>query len=393
MTSADSGLRPQGAPGGPAVVFVHGFLDDGHSWDGVVDHLASDVETVQVDLDGCGDRVDASGPFTYDRLASEVGDVVDRLGKPFIVVGHSMGAAVAELVAADRPERALGLVLLTPVPLGGTNLPVEQIEPFRSLGEQGPEAQREARRQLSVALTDEDLDGLVAAGARLRPEVVRDLADTWNAGHPAGRQHSSYAGPVLVLRGRGDPFVTDELVSQAILPRFATVSAETIEDAGHWAHVEQPGRVAAHVDRFLQTNAGQGDGGVEWTGAFAEKSEDTFAEAFAADVVLEAAVLMRPIEGRDNVKQVMGVASNIYESLVFTHETTSGRRTYLEWEAVAFGDVQLSGITVLTKNDAGQIERAAIHHRPLGAGLRFSAELRRRLAGVIDAAHFYPSDV
>jgi len=392
MTSTDSELQSP-RNGDHVVVFVHGFLDDRHAWAGVVHRLASDIETVQVDLDGCGDRVDVSGPFTYDRLAAAVGDVVDRIGKPFVVVGHSMGAAVAELVAADRPERALGLVLLTPVPLGGTNLPAEQIAPFRSLGEQGPEAQREARRQLSVALTDEDLDRLVAAGARLRPEVVRDLADAWNAGHPAGRQHSSYAGPVLVLRGRGDPFVTDELVSQAILPRFATVSAETIEDAGHWAHVEQPGQVAAHVDRFLQTNAGQGDGGVGWTGAFGEKSEDTFAEAFAADVVLEAAVLMRPIEGRDNVKQVMGVASKIYESLVFTHETTSGRRTYLEWEAVAFGDVQLSGITVLIKNDAGQIERAAIHHRPLGGGLRFSAELRRRLAGVIDAVHFYPSDV
>jgi pimeloyl-ACP methyl ester carboxylesterase len=335
MTSTDSGLRPQGAPGGPAVVFVHGFLDDGHSWDGVVDRLASDVETVQVDLDGCGDRVDASGPFTYDRLAAAVGDVVDRLGKPFIVVGHSMGAAVAELVAADRPERALGMVLLTPVPLGGTHLPAEAIEPFRSLGEQGAEAQREARRQLSVALAEEDLDRLVAAGTRLRPEVVRELADTWNAGHPAGRQQSSYARPVLVLRGGGDPFVTDELVSQAILPRFATVQAETIEDAGHWAHVEQPGRVAAHVDRFLQANKRQGGGGVEWTRAFAEKSEDTFAEAFAADVVLEAAVLMRPIEGRGNVKQVMGAASNIYDSLVFTHEATSGRRTYVEWEAVA----------------------------------------------------------
>jgi hypothetical protein len=87
------------------------------------------------------------------------------------------------------------------------------------------------------------------------------------------------------------------------------------------------------------------------------------------------------------------VASNIYDSLEFTREATNGDRTYLEWEAVAFGDVRLSGVTVLNKNEAGQITRAAIHHRPLAGGLRFSAELRRRLAGVIDAAHFYPSDV
>jgi len=44
------------------VVFVHGFLDDRHAWAGVLERLASDIETVQVDLEGCDDRVDVSGP-------------------------------------------------------------------------------------------------------------------------------------------------------------------------------------------------------------------------------------------------------------------------------------------------------------------------------------------
>ena len=49
-------------------------------------------------------------------------------------------------------------------------------------------------------------------------------------------------------------------------------------------------------------------------------------------------------------------------------------------------------MTVLTKDEHGQIVRAAIHHRPLGPALRFSAELRRRLAGRIGAAHFYDGE-
>jgi pimeloyl-ACP methyl ester carboxylesterase/ketosteroid isomerase-like protein len=376
-----------------AIVFVHGFLDDRHSWDGVAEKLAHTGEPVQVDLGGCGDRSDESGPFSYERLASEVGEVVDRLGKNFVIVGQSMGAAIAELVAADRPETARGLVLVAPVPLGGTHLPDDAVEAFRALGERGVEAQRAARLQLSVALADDDLDRLVEAGTRLRPEVVRELADTWNSGHADGQNDSRYAGPVLVLRGSGDPFVTDELTAAAVVPRFSSVATEVIEHAGHWAHVEQPARVAAVLDAFIETCRSNGGGGAEWARAFAEKSAASFAEAFAEDVVLEAAVLMRPIEGRDRVKQVMGVASNIYDSLEFTHEVTDGDRTYLEWEAVAFDGVQLRGITVLVKNHAGQILRVAIHHRPLGGGLRFSAELRRRLAGVIDAAHFYPSDI
>jgi hypothetical protein len=68
---------------------------------------------------------------------------------------------------------------------------------------------------------------------------------------------------------------------------------------------------------------------------------------------------------------------------------SAGERTYLEWQATAFGGMDLEGVTILTKDAAGRIVRAAIHHRPLGSALRFSAELRERLAGVVDADCFY----
>ena len=105
--------------------------------------------------------------------------------------------------------------------------------------------------------------------------------------------------------------------------------------------------------------------------------------------MLEASVLTRPIEGRDRVMQVMGTASAIYESLVFTHEASAGPRTYLEWEATAFGGMVVRGVTVLTKDADGRVVRAAIHHRPLWAALRFSSELGQRLTGTVDAEHFY----
>jgi hypothetical protein len=49
----------------------------------------------------------------------------------------------------------------------------------------------------------------------------------------------------------------------------------------------------------------------------------------------------------------------------------------------------LRGVTVLTEDAGGRIVRAAIHHRPLWAALRFSAELGQRLTGTVDAEHFY----
>jgi pimeloyl-ACP methyl ester carboxylesterase len=344
------------------------------------------VERVQLDLPGCGERASASGPFTYERYAADVGAVVDALEKPFVIVGHSMGAAIAELVAAARPERALGLVLLSPVPLAGTRLPDEAIEPFRSLGGD-QEAQREARERLTTGLSEAGLERLVATGRPMRPEVVRAMAESWNAGLADAPERSAYAGPVLILRGAGDGFVTEELVSTTVSPRFASATTVTVERAGHWPHVEQPADVGAKLDDFLTDAVAPRS--QAWREAFARRSEEDFAEALADDVVLEASVLHRPIEGRDRVKQAMAIASGIYDSLVFTHEASSGDRTYVEWEATAFGGMTMSGVTILTKDESGRIVNARIHHRPLGAALRFSAEMRKRVPGAIDPSHFY----
>ncbi|MFL9458861.1 hypothetical protein AB0758_48730 [Tolypothrix bouteillei VB521301_2] len=126
-----------------------------------------------------------------------------------------------------------------------------------------------------------------------------------------------------------------------------------------------------------------------WTQAFADKSENSFANAFADNVILEASVLVRPIEGRDCVKSVMATASKVYEALTFTHQVESARQTYLEWNAFAFGGQPISGVTVLNKNPDGLIVHIAIHHRPLGAVLRFSSEMGERLKGKIEPDYFY----
>jgi pimeloyl-ACP methyl ester carboxylesterase len=384
--NTDCTVRRHGV-GVRAIVFVHGFLDDQHVWDEVIAALRTPgFERVQVDLAGCGDRAVASGPFTYERYAADVGATVDALDKPFVIVGQSMGAAIAELVAAARPHRAMGLVLLAPVPLAGTRLPDEAIEPFRSLGGD-QQAQRAAREQLTVGLSEVGLEHLVKSGLPMRSEVVRPMADCWNAGVADAPERSPYVGPGPIVRGTDDGFVTEDLVSASVSPPFASARAVTAARAGHRPHVEQPAAVGEQLDDFL-VNAIVSRSRT-WREAFASKSAEEFAEAFADDVVLEASVLHRPIQGRDVVKLVMGVASGIYDSLVFTWEASKGERTYVEWEATAFGGMAMTGITILTRNGSGRIVNARIHHRPLGAVLRFSAELRERTRGAIDPSHFY----
>lgn len=129
-----------------------------------------------------------------------------------------------------------------------------------------------------------------------------------------------------------------------------------------------------------------------WTGAFAAKSAEAFGEAFAEDVVLEAAALLVPVKGRPDVKTVMSTASNYYKALQFTHEATNGPRTYVEWEATGASGVEFSGVTVLTRNEEGLIQHISISHRPLAAILEFSGEMNRRTQGKLESGHFRADD-
>ena len=379
---------------GPTVLYVHGFLDDGAVWAGVSAALTAPVAgSVAIDLAGSAGRPDEPGPITLGRHAADVVAAIDATDGPVLLVGHSMGAQIAELAAVDRPQRVVGLVLVTPIPLAGSGLPAEAIEPFRALGGHAEE-QRAVRRQLSSTFPEPELDRLVAAGVRVAPEAVAASADSWNDGVPDAPATSRFVGPVLIVRGAEDPFVSAEVVDVGVSPRFAGAGVAAVAAAGHWAHVEQPAAVAALLDGFVAglrpaANTSSGVRRQGWTTAFAEKSASSFGNALAPEVELHASVLFSPVVGREAVQTVMAAASSIYESLVFTQESTTGPRSYLEWAATAFGGVDLAGVTVLTKDDDGRIVHVAIHHRPLEAALSFSRALGDKLDGDVDRAHFY----
>ncbi|MEW1819234.1 alpha/beta hydrolase [Arthrobacter sp. NPDC080031] len=381
--------RSPSAPSAPTIVFVHGFLDGAHVWDSVVDELGGSLATVSYDLPGSGDRTETPAPLTLEVLTADLLQLIDQLNGPLTLVAQSMGTQIAELVAAARPDRVTGLVLLAPIPLGGTGMPEEAVAPFKSMGGQ-IELQRSVRQQLSPKLTTDQLDRLDDLGSKPSPETVAAYVDIWNRGADDAPAISAYRGPVLVVRGAVDGFATQELVDGMVAPRFSNGRVAVLDGGGHWLHVEQPAEVAALVTEFVGSSVS--GAAAAWQSAFAEKSADTFGSEFTEDVVLEASVLTMPLKGRHDVATALGAASGIYDALTFTSSKTVDDVTYLQWEAEALGGTKMYGVTILTKDAEGKIRHAAIHHRPLGAVLKFSTELRTRLDGTLDTSVFFDRD-
>jgi esterase len=211
---------------------------------------------VRYDLPGFSARHDETidpPDISLKTLADEAAAILAEISAPVFVVGHSLGTQVAELVAAEHPYRVAGLVLLTPVPLAGTRLPEQMIAPFRGLAADTG-AQRAARAQLSPSLTTEQLDRLTRIGTLARPAIAGRYADIWNNGLDDASATSAFTGPVLIIDGGADPFVTSELID-TVAARFTSPNARTIEDGGHWLHVEYPYAVASLMLDFIDDAA------------------------------------------------------------------------------------------------------------------------------------------
>jgi pimeloyl-ACP methyl ester carboxylesterase len=376
----------------PAVVLVHGFLDSGEVWRPVLDILGAPTNGwLTPDLPGMGRSWDIGGPFSLHRHADAISPLIDQIKGSVILVGHSMGTQIVELVARNRPDRILGLVLLSPLPLAGLHAPAEVTNALAASGG-NPDAQRELRRQAMAPGASPDLLGWLAGlGRNVKRSTTEQLVAAWNDGAPEGARPSVFEGPVLLATGEEDFLATVQLATE-IASRFRNSTVVPIRNSGHWPHAENSEFVAKILSEFVasisaQTDASKAHSG--WAQAFGDQSEGSFADKFDPSIVFEASALTARVVGRERVATILGAASRLYEGLEFKRRAHEGACTFMEWEARLHGGEKVSGVTILTANASGKIVEIAIHHRPLQGLLRFSTELRRALTGKIEPELFH----
>lgn len=103
---------------GPAMLFVHGWLNDATVWAGVMADLAIDHRCLALDLRGHG-ASDETGPGTYGRdlVLDDLRRVLDDrdIGSA-VLVGHSLGGYLALALAIEDPDRVDGLGLVAAGP-------------------------------------------------------------------------------------------------------------------------------------------------------------------------------------------------------------------------------------------------------------------------------------
>ena len=149
---------------GAPLLLVHGGLCDHLAWHFAVPYLARQFTVYTFDRRGRGASGDTP-PYAVERESEDVAAMLDAIGRPGHLLGHSAGAILA-LAAAGRADNLLSLMLYDPpfVVDGARERPgpgiLEQIQALLATGDRD-QALRIAIRE-TVAMPDSQIEQMRA---------------------------------------------------------------------------------------------------------------------------------------------------------------------------------------------------------------------------------------
>ncbi|WP_407067688.1 alpha/beta fold hydrolase [Marilutibacter alkalisoli] len=270
-----SGLRG-GPSNGTRVLALHGWLDNAASFVPLLPHLDG-LDLVAIDLPGHGRSAHLApgADYSFAGAVNAVLDVADALGwERFALLGHSMGAGIASLLAAACPQR------------------VERLLAIEALGALADEVDNTVVRMRDAIIATRALQG---KSLRVFPDLAQAVRARMSAGHRLGSRLAEPAARLLVERGTApveggfvwssdprltlptfqrpteaqvnvlvagiecparvifadpaQPYLPDPLRRErvALLPRGELVVIE----GGHHLHMEQPEAVAQAIGDFF----------------------------------------------------------------------------------------------------------------------------------------------
>lgn len=249
---------------GPVMLLIHGFPSSGRlNYARLIPLLPAERRIIAVDLAGLGfSSRKRAGSFDLRSQASRLVDVLDALdGGRCVVVGSSMGGAVAQQLALLAPERVEALVLLAPLDAG--ERPGRGAIAFGSvlglflLGAKLPVVSAQVRARLArpdggFSADWTRADALKASAFAGRRGTVRSalkvLRDITNAPRP---DISQIKQPTLIVRG-GRDWAVPARVGTGIAGKISGARLVTIAGAGHSLAREHPRAVAEAIGDFLR---------------------------------------------------------------------------------------------------------------------------------------------
>lgn len=251
---------------GPPLIIIHGLYGSSDNWVSIGRELANDFEVLLIDQRNHG-RSPHSNDHNYQLLKEDLREFMDKQSiEKAIIIGHSMGGKTAMFFAAEYPERVSHLIVADISPRSYKSSKSSQLLAHTKI------IKGMFNLDFYGITNREDIDAILAKSIpenRIRQFLLKNIKRTkdneysWSLNIKTIRNelvnileglddnHSEIMGfPVLFIKGANSDYISDEDI-RIIQKIFPYADIETIPEAGHWLHAEQPELFLKKVRDFI----------------------------------------------------------------------------------------------------------------------------------------------
>jgi len=242
---------------GPLLVLVPGMGELRSSYRFLTPMLvAAGYSVATTDLRGHGDSDTTFSSYGDVETAGDVQALITQLGEPAIIVGNSLAAGAAVIVAAEHPDQVDGLVLVGPfVRNPPANAVIRAL--FRAMTAPlwiAPVWKGYLPTLYAGRKPDdfEEYRAAVVTSLRRAPYGRAFSLTTRQTDHdPAEAKLGSVTAPTIVIMGEKDPDFKDPAAEARFIGDALQAEVVMVADAGHYPQSQQPEATAGAMLAFF----------------------------------------------------------------------------------------------------------------------------------------------
>ncbi|MFW1857153.1 alpha/beta fold hydrolase [Acinetobacter defluvii] len=236
------------------LVLIHGLFGSLSNLGAIARALYEKYPVIQLDVRNHGQSPHAD-EMNYDVMAQDILETLDHLNiQQFSVIGHSMGGKISMKLTELAADRLQQLVILDIAPYAYQENHHDQI--FKALfavKDANISSRKEATEIMHNYLKEE--------------MVIQFLLKSFSKGQWLFNVDALFAHyhdilgwvdikqwekPTLFIRGAKSPYIGKDIYLNAIHSQFEKADIQTVDNAGHWLHAEQPDQVLNHIFKYLK---------------------------------------------------------------------------------------------------------------------------------------------
>ena len=243
---------------GPPLLILHGLFGSSTNWRSIAKRLSADFRVYTVDLRNHG-RSGWHNDMSYDAMANDVHNFmlendIDRA----TVLGHSLGGKTAMILAFKYSELVDKLIIIDIAPVAYEHSHSVINKSMMELDLNNLANRKEADTALARSIKDTPtrqflLQNLVTVDShfswRINLASIHKNMDSLT-GFPTNHKDSQFSQETLFVHGGNSDYLTRNYHPQ-IKQLFPNNQIVTVENAGHWIHVEKPDELLDEIIAFV----------------------------------------------------------------------------------------------------------------------------------------------